>query len=156
VIQHTLNTTTPLGSCIFLGGIFFHKENPVAKKELKFLQKLKEPHVRKRDGETVNFFFSVTLSNDEAVALSELFALKKATEPHISLIKAFLINQAMDEIEETKLAEIMAKFKLKQMLSEALAKPQFDKAMSYIKNPPAVKEVVKPERRVYIPEPRRR
>ena len=134
----------------------------MSKKEIKYVSKLSVPHIRKRDGELVTHCLRIALSDDEALALSELLSAKKETDPHLSLIRAFLINQALKEIDEQRLIEIMADFKTKRNLAVNLSRLAYDRAMSYIKNPPPIApakpipEAIKPERRIYTPEPRRR
>jgi hypothetical protein len=66
----------------------------------------------------------------------------------------------MDEVTEEKLVKAMAALKVKEMLADTLAKSDFDRAINFIKNPPEPppKKIIsaQPERRVFIPEPRRR
>jgi hypothetical protein len=132
----------------------------MSKKDIKHICKLSEPRIRKRDGEMLTHYVQVALTTDEAVALSLHFDRVKKEDHPTSLIRAFLINQSLDGIDENKLVEIMATLKLKSALAEKLSRSDFDKAMSFIKNPPQKQLPPEPtktaHKRVYIPEPRRR
>lgn len=130
----------------------------MAKKDIKYMFKLSTPRVRTRDGETITHAFTIGVTTEEALLLSEYFASKRGTEPKLSLVRAFLLQQALDAVDEYKLLEIMSEVYLKRQLAFNLSKPDYDRAIDYIKNPPVKKEITpaKSVRREYIPEPPRR
>ena len=132
----------------------------MSKKDIRYMSKMKAPMIRKRDGELLTHSLRMALTTSEAVAIQELFDASKNNAPKISLIRAFLIAKAIDEVNEETLINTMSVFKAKEMLAETLAKNDFDKAINFIKNtpitPPKKTIPAQPERRVFIPEPRRR
>ena len=132
----------------------------MSKKNIRFVSKLITPKIRKRDGELLTHFLHIALTTPEAIAVQELFDSRKDNSPSISLIRAFLISHALEEITEETLINAMATLKAKEMLADALAKTAFDKAINFVKNPPETppKQIIsaQKERRVFIPEPRRR
>lgn len=131
----------------------------MSNKEIKYMYKLSVPRVRARDGESITHAMTIGFTTEEALLLSEYFDSKPGTEPKQSLIRAFLLQQALDAVDEDKLLHIMAAVYLKKQLAYDLSKKDYDRAMSFIKNPPVEKipnPPAKTERRVFIPEPRRR
>ena len=133
----------------------------MSKKDIKFMHKLAVPHIRKRDGETVTHSMVIALTTEEALLISQYFAdRKESTAPTVSLIRAFLLQQALSAVDETTLLESMAAVYLKKRLAYDLSTKDYCRAIDFIKNPPQpkaeIKPPAKPERRVYIPEPRRR
>jgi len=132
----------------------------MSKKDIRYMSKLRIPVIRKRDGEILTHSLRIALTDSEAIAIQELFASRKDKSPSISLIRAFLISHALEEVTEETLINAMANLKSKEMLSNSLAKIEFDKAINFIKNPPEpIPKIIIPaktERRVYIPDPRRR
>ncbi len=129
------------------------------KTDIKFMHKLAEPRIRKRDGESITHSIVIGMTTEEAALMSEYFSQVESPSPRVSLVRAFLLQQALDAVDNDKLLSIMSAIALKKKLSEALSAPDFNRAMSFIKNPPVVKQpplTPKPVRREYIPEPRRR
>ena len=133
----------------------------MSKKDIRFVSAMTTPRVRQRDGELLTHFLRLALTTSEAIAIQGLFeSSRESNAPTVSLIRAFLISHAIDEVTEEKLVKAMAALKVKEMLAESLAKSDFDRAINFIKNhpePPPKKIIpAQPERRVFIPEPRRR
>ncbi len=127
----------------------------MSKKNIRFVSKMVNPRIRQRDGELLTHFLHIALTTPEAIAVQELFDSRKDKSPSISLIRAFLISHALEEVTEETLINAMSTLKAKEMLAEALAKINFDKAINFIKNPPEKEkprsEPLRKERRVFIP-----
>lgn len=132
----------------------------MAKTDIKFMQKLATPRIRKRDGESITHALTIGMTTDEALLLSTYFSqLQNENAPRVSLVRSFLLNQAINAVDEGTLLEVMSAVCLKRRLAYDLSSKDYDRAIDFIKNPPAVKKqepVPKPVRREYIPEPRRR
>lgn len=84
--------------------------------KIKHLHEISNPKIRKRDNELITHHLNIMLSTNEALAVSELFEQQINNKPTYSLIRAFLIQQAIQNIDEKRLAEIMAIFKIKEQL----------------------------------------
>ena len=130
------------------------------KRGIKFFQLLSVPKIRKRDGQEVTHSLHVLLSNDEALLLSAYFDSRTAEDaPTTSLIRAFIMALADGKVSESTLLNEMAGMRTRAKLASELSQSDYDRAMSFINSPPIPKEIkppAKPERRLYIPEPRRR
>lgn len=139
--------------------------------KIKFLSEIKEPFKRKRDDCTVTHRLSIALTTDEALLVSELLKAKQdAKEPSISLIRAILCQMSTAFIDDVQLLQYMADWRTKKQLAMSLSEKDYSRIMSILSNHNKSKELVQPptkekreiaitpksERRVFIPETRRR
>jgi hypothetical protein len=106
----------------------------MSKTTVKFTGKLPNPKIRKRDGQLMTRFISISLTDDEAVAIGEYFS-KTKEEGNIttSLIRAFLIFQSLNTVDSDFLVEQMAALKVKTELANNLAYEDYIRALSLLK-----------------------
>lgn len=131
----------------------------MAQKIIKYFQKT-HPHVRKHDGETVEYVMRVNLTATEAAILENFFDTQKQLDrPKMSLFRTFMLQMAQEVISEEEVVKKAAWVKTIDKLAVELSVSDCSKAKSFLKNPPAKKTEVKPviapqpvkPRRVFIP-----
>lgn len=106
----------------------------MSKTTIKFTGKLPTPRIRKRDGQLTTRFISISLTDDEAIAIGEYFS-KTREEGKItsSLIRAFLIYESLNTVDSDFLVEQMAALKVKTELANNLAHEDYIRALSLLK-----------------------
>ena len=126
--------------------------------ELKFLKSIR-PVVRKRDNEVLTHTISVPMSEPEAIALSNYLSNLKPHTPTKSLIRAFLLRQTINPIDNQFLIELMASLKTLDTLTTKLSQSDCAKALHLLAQSKLTKKDLhkstSDSRRVYIPEPQR-
>ncbi len=133
--------------------------------KIKYVSKLPEARVRKRDGEVLTHYVAIALTTDEALELSQYFTLAKqeqaANAPTYTLARMAILQLADMDISEDALLNDMAKWRARARLAEKLSDAEYNRALSLLseadkpKSKPKPAEQPKPisQRRVYIPPP---
>jgi hypothetical protein len=118
----------------------------MSKKQIKFVGKLPEPKIRKRDGVEIAYYVHIEMSTEEALLVSQLFMNKTGKEPKFSLIRAFLMAESEGVVNEELLLEQMVKMKTRVELAKTLSQSDVDRAICWLqgKRIPVRTELEKP------------
>lgn len=102
---------------------------------IKYFKKMRVHCVRKRDDAVLTHLLTIAFTEEEAVLLSEHFK-KRREEVGMtrSLFDAFLLFDAINNVDGDFLAEQIAKLKVKTELSKNLAYNDYILAMSLLKD----------------------
>lgn len=100
--------------------------------QIKWMHKSVKPHIRRRDNQEVTHQFTVMVTSNEALAISELFKTCPEDAPSLSVIRSLLVDQALSAIDNNKLTEIMARFEVIEKLAGELAGKTFSRVLTFL------------------------
>lgn len=102
--------------------------------KLPHMKELRRKSIRGRDGKLLTHTFRISLSEDEAIAISLLFTSNRIeNKPTQSLIRSFLVSQAIRKIDEAHLVKTMAELQVRSTMAEHLAQSIYDKVLHFMK-----------------------